>query len=63
MDQFLISQTPDSLNKQRIVQTGWRPALFTGVFVFLGGQYVNAHPTPSSWQKLTGLSLTSNGSV
>lgn len=46
MDQFLISQTPDSLNKARIVQTGWRAALFTGVFVFLGGLYANARPTP-----------------
>lgn len=47
MDQFLISQTPDSLNKPCIVQTGWRLALFTGVFVFLGGRPVRKCPPPS----------------
>lgn len=47
MDQFLISQTPDSLNKPRIVQTGWRLALFTGVFVFLGGGPVRKCPPHS----------------
>lgn len=46
MDQFLISQTPDSLNKARIVQTGWRLALFTGVFVFWGDLYTDALPLP-----------------